>query len=121
MFEFLMNFRKSGSVLNLSTAEIKEGVSGVLFVDWIQIVDLAVLFLEFFLQLLCIYGELFHLLIFLVHELCLQWSKGLQLNTVMAKEHVSLVFSLHTCIFFVMEQPEQSNPQMCDENVSMFI
>lgn len=69
VFEFLMNFRKSGSVLYLSTAEIKEGVSGVLFVDWIRIVDLAVLFLEFFLQLLCIYGELFHLLIFFVHEL----------------------------------------------------
>lgn len=57
-------------MLYLNTAKIKAGISWVLFLDWIQIVGLAVLFLKFFLELVCIHREPFHLSIFLVCELC---------------------------------------------------
>lgn len=100
MFSFLMNFQKSRPILYLSTAEIKTGISLILFVDWEQIGVLAVLFFEFFLELLYIYTEPFHLLIFLLLVLALcnvcpghspftLGSKGLPLNTIMAEEYVS--------------------------------
>lgn len=101
-----MGFQKSGPVLYLSTAEIKTGISLILFVDWVQIGFLAVVFFEFFLVLLYIYREPFHLLIFLllvlyVCNVCPGYcpftlgSKGLPLNTIMAEEYVSLC----NCIF----------------------